>query len=82
MKVEVGDNAAPVFTVTSVSIDWDIENVGLDFEIDITNQFVSGEIDEDDADNLEYSMTGGDYRDTTYLEIDEDSGEHLGTRRC
>ena len=75
VKVVVEENAAPVFTVTSVNIDWDIENVGTDFEIDITNQFVSGEIDEDDADNLEYSMTGGDYRSTTYLEIDDETGD-------
>ena len=75
MKVVVEENAAPVFTVTSVNIDWDIENVGTDFEIDITNQFVSGEIDEDDAENLEYSMTGGDYRSTTYLEIDDETGD-------
>lgn len=75
LKVVVEENAAPVFTVTSVNIDWDIENVGTEFEIDITNQFVSGEIDEDDADNLEYSMTGGDYRNTTYLEIDDETGD-------
>lgn len=75
LKVVVEENAAPVFTVSSVNIDWDIENVGTDFEIDITNQFVSGEIDEDDADNLEYSMTGGDYRGTTYLEIDDETGD-------
>lgn len=75
VKVEVGENAAPVFTVTSVSLDWDVENVGTDFTIDITNEFVSGEIDEDDADALEYSMTGGSYRGTTYLEIDEESGD-------
>lgn len=75
VKVSVRENAAPVFTVTSVSIDWDVENVGTDFEIDITNQFVSGEIDEDDADALEYSMTGGSYRGTTYLEIDDETGD-------
>ncbi|MYC24514.1 MAG: cadherin repeat domain-containing protein [Gammaproteobacteria bacterium] len=75
MKVTIRENAAPVFTVTSVSIDWDIENVGTEFEIDITNQFVSGEIDEDDADNLEYSMTGGSYRGRTYLEIDDETGD-------
>ncbi|MXZ56786.1 MAG: hypothetical protein F4Z14_11560 [Gammaproteobacteria bacterium] len=71
-KVKVLENAAPVFTVTSVNIDWDVENVGDDFEIDVTRQFVSGDIDADD-DELEYSMTGGDYRNTTYLEITEDN---------
>lgn len=75
VKVSVGENAAPVFTVTSVNIDWDIKNVGTDFEIDITNQFVSGDIDADDADDLTYSMTGGSYRGTKYFEIDSDSGE-------
>lgn len=74
-KVTIRENAASVFTVTSVSIDWDIENVGTDFEIDITNQFVDEDIDEDDADNLEFSMTGGDYRGTTYLEIDDETGD-------
>ncbi len=74
-KVTIRENVAPVFTVTSVSIDWDVENVGTDFEIDITNQFVDDEIDPDDADALEFSMTGGDYRGTTYLEIDEDTGD-------
>ena len=74
-KVTIRENAAPVFTVTSVSIDWDVENVGTDFEIDITNQFVDEDIDEDDAGNLAYSMTGGDYRGTTYLEIDDETGD-------
>lgn len=75
LSVVVEENAAPVFTVSSVSIDWDVENVGTDFEIDITNQFVDEDIDEDDADNLEYSMTGGSYRGTDYLEIDDETGD-------
>ena len=75
VKVTIRENVAPVFTVTSVSIDWDVDNVGTDFEIDITNQFVDDEIDPDDADALEFSMTGGDYKGTTYLEIDEETGD-------
>ena len=75
VPVKVLENAAPVFTVTSVSVDWDIENVGTDFTIDITNQFVSGDIDEDDADDLTYSMTGGSYSGTTYLEVDDQTGD-------
>ena len=75
VKVSVGENAAPVFTVTSVTVHWDVENVGSDFEIDITNQFVSETIDEDDADDLVFSMTGGTYRGIEYLEIDSTTGD-------
>ncbi|MYK43041.1 MAG: hypothetical protein F4039_02995 [Gammaproteobacteria bacterium] len=72
IKVDVTENAAPMFTITSATVDWNVETVGTDFEINVVSQFVNQDIDDDIE---EFSMTGGSYNNREYLEINEDTGQ-------
>ena len=72
IDVSVGENTAPMFILTSATVDWNVETIGTDFEINVESSFVNQDIDDDVE---EYTMTGGSYRNDEYLEIDEDTGK-------
>lgn len=72
IEVTIGENIAPVFLLTSATVEWDVESdTASDFSINVNSQFVSGEIDDD---TLTFELDGGTYKNRTYLEIDEDTG--------
>lgn len=71
IPVSVGTNAEQIFSVTSVTVRWDLEDANAsDFSVDASS-FVS---DSADMNGGTYSMTGGQYRGVTYLEIDQTTG--------
>ena len=75
IPVKIGTNAEQLFTVTSATVRWDLEEDDAeDFEVE-ASEFLVTEFEDDDS--ITYEMTGGTYRGVTYLEIDEE-GEDAG----
>ncbi len=51
LNVLVLENATPVFKMSDATVDWDIDNVGTDFQINVLADFVKDPVTDDDAGN-------------------------------
>ena len=49
LPITVLKNAAPVFKMSEATVDWDIDNVGTDFQINVLADFVKDPVTDDDA---------------------------------
>lgn len=75
LHVKVAANAEPIFAVTSANVRWDVDDENAaDLTINVKSGFVSSQVSDEDQDELSFSMTGGEYRGVTYLEMDADTG--------
>ncbi len=81
IPVSVATNAREIFSITSATVRWDIaESDAADFEIDAADFAAQ----QDAGVTLTYTMTGGEYRGVSYLEIANDgtisvpTGTNLG----